>query len=328
MAVFAVPHRAARHVTAVLVAMTLLATPQAQATGSARLTEAASSPVGQPAAAAAPFRMNLADAEDYVRQSNFVQCVGASIQMMLNITRPGSDRTARTQRRLQVLARSLSGPRPDGTERQGAGVFGWADALNRAGEGSYAVVGARTLQGAMRIAASAIRDQRRPVGLLVWRGRHAWVMSGFKATGDPRDGSFRVTEAYILDPLHPFGSKTWGPSPRPGSAIGVEQVGRQFVRRRAHSEWNQLPGMAELAGKYVLVVPVDGPPPPNPAIAVPARSNAAGEQPQGSSTPPSRLAGTPAGGWLHIVCATLRYSGRWGRRRLRTRSAARIGAAA
>jgi hypothetical protein len=320
MALLPVSRRLTRHVAIALVAATLLATPHAQATSAARLTGAASGPAGLPAAPQVPFRVNLAHDGDYVRQANFVQCVGASIQMMLNITRPGSDRSARTQRRLQVLARSLSGPRPDGSQRQGAGVFGWADALNRSGEGSWAVVGARTLQGAMRIAANAIRDQRRPVGLLVWQGRHAWVMSGFEATGDPRDGDFRVTAAHILDPLYPFGSKTWGPSPRPGSAISVDQVGRQFVRRRAHSEWNQLPGMAELAGRYVLVVPVDGPPPLNPAIASASSAEAPGRA-EAVATPPPSLATSPADGWLHIVCATLRYSGRWGRRRPHARLA-------
>ena len=35
------------------------------------------------------FRMNLAGPRDFVRQSNYVQCVGASIQMMLNIVHPG-----------------------------------------------------------------------------------------------------------------------------------------------------------------------------------------------------------------------------------------------
>jgi hypothetical protein len=320
MALFVVPRRLASHATAALVALTLVATPQAQASAPAPSVARGPSPVVVTDGAAAPFRMNLADDEDYVRQSNFVQCVGASVQMMLNISRPGADRSARTQRRLQVLARSLSGPRPDGTRRQGAGVFGWADALNRAGGGAYAVVGARTLQGAMRIAASAIRDQGRPVGLLVWRGRHAWVMSGFQATGDPRDGSFRVTAAFILDPLHPFGSRTWGPSPRPGSAISVDQVGRQFVRRRTHSEWDQLPGMADLAGRYVLVVPVDGPPPPNPAVAARPAASAPGV----AADKPSPALGLPTGpaaGWYRIVCATLRYSGRWGRRRPPARSA-------
>ncbi len=320
MAVPVVIRRVARHATTALVALTILAAPHAHASGPARMVEGTVSAVDHPGDAATPFRLDLADEEDYVRQTSFVRCVGASVQMMLNITRPGADRSARTQRRLQVLARSLSGPRPDGTERQGAGVFGWAAALNETGESAYAVVGAETLQGAMRIAAKAIREQRRPVGLLVWQGRHAWVMSGFQATGDPRDGSFRVTAAYILDPLHPFGSKTWGPSPQPGSAISVEQVGRQFVRRRTHSEWNRLPGMAELAGQYVLVVPVDGPPPPNPAVAAPSAEVTPPAR-SGDPAPALTLPAGPAAGWYHVVCATLRYSGRWGRRRPHTRSA-------
>jgi hypothetical protein len=202
-----------------------------------------------------PYRLNLGTSRDYVRQTNFVQCVGASIQMMLNIIEPGADRTRRTQRELQVTARTWSGPRPDGRPRQGAGVTGWAAALviNRAGP--YRIVGADTLQEAMQIAATAIREYRRPVGLLVWQGRHAWVMSGFESTRDPIDGSFRVTKAYILDPLHPYGSRRWGPSPRPGSAISVAAVGRQFVPRRTGGSWNRLPGMRRFAGKYVLVVP-------------------------------------------------------------------------
>jgi hypothetical protein len=110
----------------------------------------------------------------------------------------------------------------------------------------------------MRIAATAIREYRKPVGLLVWQGRHAWVMSGFEATGDPVDGGFKVTRAYILDPLYPHGSDEWGRSPKPGVSIPVSQVGEQFVARRSlvsGSPWNRLPGMARLAGKYVLVVP-------------------------------------------------------------------------
>jgi hypothetical protein len=56
--------------------------------------------------AAKPYRIDLASRSDFVKQTNFVQCVGASVQMMLNILRPGADRTAATQRRLQQLARA------------------------------------------------------------------------------------------------------------------------------------------------------------------------------------------------------------------------------
>jgi hypothetical protein len=236
MTAFRIPHRTLRLAVVLVLALGLQPAPAAAAEG-------------------ASYRLNLGTSRDYVRQTNFVQCVGASVQMMLNIIEPGADRSRRTQRGLQATARMWSGPRPDGRQRQGAGVSGWAAALviNRAGP--YRVVGADTLQEAMQVAATAIREYRRPVGLLVWQGRHAWVMSGFESTRDPIDGSFRVTRAYILDPLHPYGSDRWGPSPRPGSAISVATVGRQFVPRRTGGQWNRRPGMRRFAGQYVLVVP-------------------------------------------------------------------------
>jgi hypothetical protein len=257
MAALPVPRRRSRVAAALFVALVIVPAPAALAAG-----PTSGAGVGARSAdAPRPFEINLAADNDYVRQTTFVRCVGASVQMMINIVEPGADRSRKTQRRLQVLARSLSGPRPDGSRRQGAGVFGWAAALNLRDAGPYAVVGADTLQGAMKLAATAIVEHRRPVGLLVWQGRHAWVMSGFESTGDPRAGSFRVTRAHILDPLHPYGSDAWGPSPTPGTSISVETVGRQFIARDLHSQWNTLPGMAELAGKYVLVVPTDQPAP-------------------------------------------------------------------
>ena len=257
-------HRRPLRLAALLVAaLVLLPVPPALASG----PRVAAGPTGlgtgtgtratPEARSSGPFRINLAGDADYVRQYTFVQCVGASVQMMLNMTEPGTNRTRRFQHRLQDYARDHSGPRPDGGVRQGAGVFGWAAALNKWDAGPYEVVGADSLQQAMRMAARAIVETRRPVGLLVWKGRHAWVMSGFEATRDPRDGSFRVTHANVLDPLYPHGSEYWGKSPAPGSSISVRDVGRQFVQRDVHSEWNSLPRMMDLAGKWVLVLPVE-----------------------------------------------------------------------
>jgi hypothetical protein len=207
--------------------------------------------------------LDLAGPRDYVGQANLVQCVGASVQMMLNIIRPGADRTAAYQHRLQVQARSLSGPTPPGFVRSGAGVFGWAATLQLRGGGEYRVVGADTLRQAMRMAARAIHDQRRPVGLLVWSGRHAWVMSGYEAVVQrTAPGGFRVTRANILDPLHPYGGSGWGPSPKPGASISVKAVARQFVRRQPRPDspwtafWRSIPGNAALEDKFVLVLPV------------------------------------------------------------------------
>jgi hypothetical protein len=214
------------------------------------------------AAAGHGYSVDLARRADFVAQKNFVQCVGASMQMMLNIIRPGTDGTARTQLRLQKLARSLSGPTRAGFQRQGASVRGWMHGLNQLAAGPYRLVGASSLAEAMSTAALAIRTTGKPVGLLMWHGRHAWVMTGFQATADPiKNASFRVTKAVVLDPLYPFGSRVWGPSPKPGQALSMTALGRQFVPRRQGS-W---PGgintgagaaaMASLSGKYVLVLP-------------------------------------------------------------------------
>ena len=85
------------------------------------------------AAGSKPYTLDLGTRGDFVAQTNFVQCVGASVQMMLNMIEPGRDRTAKTQLRLQRLARAWSGPTPSGFERQGAGVSGWAAALDHRG---------------------------------------------------------------------------------------------------------------------------------------------------------------------------------------------------
>lgn len=208
------------------------------------------------------FAMDLAGKGDFVAQTNFVQCVGASMQMMLNIMGDKNDRTAATQKKLQVLARSLSGPMREGFERQGASVRGWMSGLNQVGGGPYRLVGTTTLDEAMRTAARAIRQTGRPVGLLVWRGRHAWVMSGFQATADPfSTTNFTVTAANVLDPLYPYGSSVWGPSPKPREALTPKEVGRQFVPRRQGSWPGGTPAgaafMSGLSGKYVLVLPYE-----------------------------------------------------------------------
>jgi hypothetical protein len=293
--------RATRLLATLAIALAIVPAPHALAAAPVR--DPLRTATVAPTATTAQFRVNLAKDGDYVRQANFVQCVGASVQMMLNIMEPGADRTRQTQRRLQVQARGFSGPRPDGRVRQGAGVFGWAAALNLNDGGAYGVVGADSLDEAMRLAAIAIVQHKRPVGLLVWRGRHAWVMSGFEATGDPRRGDFRVTKAYILDPLHPHGSRAWGPSPTPGTAIGVRTVGRQFVPRLAGGPWNALPGMAALSGKYVLVVPTDAAPAridrddPSPLLAPAPRIHAKPAAPAAVHGTASQAAPRPQARW-------------------------------
>ena len=46
-------------------------------------------------AAQRPFTVDLGARRDFVAQTNNVQCVGASMQMMLNMLVPGADRSGR-----------------------------------------------------------------------------------------------------------------------------------------------------------------------------------------------------------------------------------------
>ena len=217
----------------------------------AAVPASAASAANPAASGSRSYRIDLGKREDFVAQTNLVQCVGASMQMMLNMMRSGSDRTAATQLRYQQLARSWSGPPIGGRVRRGASIWGWSSGLTQLGAGPYRVVGAETIDEAVLIAAQAMRLTHRPVGLLMWRGRHAWVMSGFHATADPLHAKARVTSVTVEDPLYPRDSRTWGASPVPGAQLTISQLGRQFVPRR------QSPRSPHLSGKYVVLIPYE-----------------------------------------------------------------------
>jgi hypothetical protein len=133
----------------------------------------------------------------------------------------------------------------------GANPYGWAQVLTESGMGPYRVVSIPDYGEALRTASRAITETGRPVGLVMWSGRHAWVMSGFESVGDPRQfADFSVTGIHVLDPLYPYGSGQWGPSPAPNSLLSPEQLATQFVIREPRRWSSGLP-----AG-YLLVLPV------------------------------------------------------------------------
>jgi len=200
-----------------------------------------------------PFTMDLYRRGDFVTQTNLSQCVGASMQMMLNMIGPTDDRTVETQERLYDLARaswSASVMAAYGAgDREGASATGWVEGLNALGAGPYRVTSTGSIEEAVRIAAIGIRSTGRPVGLLVWNGAHAWVMSGFEASGDPaNDPEAVVSAVVVLDPLYPRTTRSRGPAPGPGTRLSVASLGQDYVGwRRAH--------VSGLTGRYVLVLP-------------------------------------------------------------------------
>jgi hypothetical protein len=200
-------------------------------------------------AVAKPFSMNLYRPGDFVAQFTFEWCVGASLQMALNIATDQTHRSRPDQQALWEMARDRSAS-PFG----GANPNGWVAVLNELGLGPYELVSLPTFDEALVVAAKAMRETRRPVGLVMWRGRHAWVMSGFRSTADPRHtAAFAVTGIRVLDPLYPHGSGRWGKSPKPNTVVSPATLARQYViRDHGRVDLGVPPG-------YLLVLPVRGP---------------------------------------------------------------------
>lgn len=206
-------------------------------------------PVPAPPPVPQAFALNLYQEGDFVPQYTFDWCVAASIQIAHNLiddTGGGTWTDRGQQGDLWEMARARSS-----NSFNGANPFGWAQVLTEVGMGPYAVVSIPDYEDALQTAARAIADTGRPVGLVMWRGRHAWVMSGFESLGDPDQfPEFSVTGIRVQDPLHPNGSGQWGPSPAPNSLLTPEQLATQFVVREPR-RWS-----SDLPTGYLLVLPL------------------------------------------------------------------------
>lgn len=203
-----------------------------------------SAPSGTPVG---PFSMDLYHPGDYVGELTKVWCLPAAMQTSMNIMDPGADATRKTQARIFALARSLA-PAPDG----GAEPEGWAEGLTKLGYGNYRVTSQASIKAAIHVAARQVRLANRPAGLLVWRGAHSWVMSGFTATADPaRTDSFVVTAVRIEDVWYPRFSTIWGYSRPPDALVPVSALPADYLPWKRPT--GRYPGKD---GKFVLVVPI------------------------------------------------------------------------
>lgn len=198
-----------------------------------------------------PFAMNLYTKGAFVHQATKDWCVAGSTQTMMNMMDGGRpNRSVGFQERLYREGRRLS---PDKAKLGAIGVdlTGWAELLNTRGYGPYVVDGTKRRQGAIKRAAKALRMTGRPVGLVVWRGAHSWVMSGFTATADPaRTNDFRVERVYIQDVWYPWVSSIWGASRPPNSLVPVSALGADFLPyRRPQGRY------PKRDGRYMLILP-------------------------------------------------------------------------
>lgn len=206
-------------------------------------------PVPTPPPAPQPFALNLYQEGDFVPQYTFEWCVAASIQIMHNLiddTGTGTWTDRVQQGKLWEMARARSF-----NSFNGANPLGWAEVLTEVGMGPYTVVSVADYEEALQTAARAIANTDRPVGLVMWRGRHVWVMSGFESLGNPDQfPEFPVIGIRVQDPLYPYGDDQWGPSPAPNALLTPEQLATQFVVREPR-RWS-----SDMPTGYMLVLPI------------------------------------------------------------------------
>ena len=127
-----------------------------------------------------PFAMDLYQKGDFVDEYKDIWCLPAAMQTSMNIMDEGADVSKATQSKIFDLARSID-PAPDGAAEPEA----WAKGLTQLGYGNFEVSIQPSIKAAIKLAAKQVRLTNRPAGLMVWRGAHSWVMSGFNATADP-----------------------------------------------------------------------------------------------------------------------------------------------
>jgi len=198
-----------------------------------------------------PFSMDLYRPGAFIGELTPIWCLPAAMQVSANIMDLDkgrkADRTRARQQALFTLSRSLA-PAPD----KAAEPEGWAMGLTRLGYGKFDVQVRGSIKAAITTAAKAIRLTGRPAGLLVWKGAHSWVMSGFKATADPaRTNDFTVTAVYIEDVWYPRFSTIWGYSDPPDTLVPVSRLSIDY------KPWKRPQARYPAKdGKFVFIIPV------------------------------------------------------------------------
>jgi Papain-like cysteine protease AvrRpt2 len=175
-------------------------------------------------------------------------CAPAGVQTVLAILGK-SDTSDQTQ--IEIASQVRKWEAWEDSHNGDWGPAAMALALDAYGAPGYEVRAFEHMTYALRDAAVAIQSTQSPAILLAWRGAHTWVMTGYRADGDP--AIFRNTKiegAYILDPWYPRISSIWGPSNPPGIFTEFDELRENFL------PWKRPEGRyADRDGLYITVVP-------------------------------------------------------------------------
>jgi hypothetical protein len=198
-----------------------------------------------------PVSLNLKAAEPdttFASQVDNTMCAPAGLQMVLAMH--GHAGTS------DSFQRKLQGRLEEWETRKDAKAGGWGpaamvEALAAYGVKGYEVRAYENRNQALRESAIAMTRTGAPAILIAWRGAHTWVMTGYKADGDPTVfGNARITGIRVFDPWYPRVSSIWGPSDPAGTLQDLSEIKRNFL------QWQRPEGSyPERDGKYLVVVP-------------------------------------------------------------------------
>jgi hypothetical protein len=132
-----------------------------------------------------------------VRQYTSYWCVPANAQTTVNIVMGRLDRTYNTQARFAWHVNRLNRYT---YPTRGNDARGWAQFLDLwlPGDGHYRDRSYDSQTVAIGAIAEALDRSRRPVGIVVNRGTHAWTVLGWRGTMIPGDPSSRVVEGFYV----------------------------------------------------------------------------------------------------------------------------------
>jgi putative peptidoglycan lipid II flippase len=191
------------------------------------------------------FVMDLFRDGDFVSEFKDTWCVPAAMQTSINMMSAVPDVTRDTQAKLFDLSVSLAGSSNGGTDPDG-----WAQGLSVLGYGRFQTGANTTLMGAVRTVVKQVRITQRPGGLVVWKGWHSWVVSGFTATADPAiTDNYTVVSVRITDVWYPRVSTLWPRSRPPDADVLVTDLHPDYV------PWQQGKTYTGRDGNYVYVIP-------------------------------------------------------------------------
>lgn len=208
-------------------------------------------PTPRPERKPVKVRIEPRPAAVFATEATKTWCAAAAVQIALNVNGPDGkvNTTVARQRTIHDLEVQLT-TRKD-SHNGGVGPLGMVATLERLGKVRYELRTYATRAAALKAAAKAVSSTRHAAILLAWRGAHAWVMTGYRATADPTVfDNAKVTGAYIIDPWYPRVSSIWGPSDKPGVFQDRAEMKRNFL------PWKRPEGRyAGRDGRFLVILP-------------------------------------------------------------------------